>query len=118
MYTRVQVQFVQHLRNILALERLVLAVGWLSHAFDVNELVRTRVRLRRALDSSPFAGREAQEAGFSPDDQLLRFLRWLLLRQSARGGEVRCLTGFNEIRTTWQEIRADRLKWTTAISVP
>ena len=51
-------------------------------------------------------------------ERLLRLVRWLLLRQSARGGEIRVLTGFNDQRAGWQEVRADWFSWNTVLSVP
>ena len=44
--------------------------------------------------------------------------RYLLLQQSARGGEIRNLAGVPHRGCPWQEIPAERFTWDTVLSVP
>ena len=97
---------------------LLWSVGWLVQPLDLNELVRLRVRLLPTEQSSPFVSLEPQIAGDTEQERILRLIRWLMGRQTARGGEIRTLTGFNEAKRGWQEVRADWFQWRSEISTP
>ena len=97
---------------------LLYAMDYIQSPLDVDQLVAQRIRLiptDRAftLTSAPFDAFVA-----SREELLLRMVRWLFSRQSARGGEVRVLSLGSQARSVWQEVPAEWFEWEVVISVP
>ncbi len=55
--------------------------------------------------------------GSTPQEYMERFIRWLLLKQSARGGEIRVLSSAVHSRRCWQDVATKWFEWVTTLSV-
>jgi hypothetical protein len=98
------------------ISQLFLHEGWINQELCINQLVQHRVRLLPAgghpRDASP-APVPTDRSGL-----LLSMVRWLFLRQTARGGEVRTIFGTPHIKGFYQEIPATWFRWHVLLSVP
>ena len=67
---------------------------------------------------SPWSSGRRSAGAWNFFDATQRLLRWLLAKQSGRGGEIRGLSSGHHARGPWQEINIDWFRWETAISIP
>ena len=84
----------------------------------MDELVQLCVRLRPATGSSPLPDADEAWEGRIEDLELVDMPRYLLLQQSARGGEIRNPAGVPHRGCKWSEVPAHWFQWATALSVP
>ena len=97
---------------------LLYAMDYIQSPLDVDQLVAQRVRLIPTDRASTLTSVPFDASAVSREELMLRMIRWLFSRQSARGGEVRVLSLGSQARSVWQEVPAEWFEWEVVISVP
>ena len=85
---------------------------------DIDELAQARIRLVPTANASVLSNADQRADGHPHELGLQDMARYLLLQQSARGGEIRNLAGVPHRACKWSEVPAQWFQWSTALSVP
>ncbi len=85
---------------------------------DIDELAQARIRLVPTANASVLSNADQTWDGDPHELGLQDMARYLLLQQSARGGEISNLAGVPHRRCKWSEVPAQWFQWSTALSVP
>ena len=97
---------------------LLLSMRLIREPIDIDELVDHRVRLLpQPMSERDVAADPANERGLVPVC-IKSMVRWLFLRRSARGGEVRTLWDSPHVRCVWHEVPSEWFRWQVVASVP
>jgi hypothetical protein len=103
------------------LAELFWSLGWLQSQVDISEIAAMRISLqparRASADSHP--GFQLNSSLAAPTvPSMSEVVRFLLRLQTARGGEIRSMSGFPQRGGRYQEVPTDWFNWETVISVP
>jgi hypothetical protein len=97
---------------------LFLELGWVEEGVNLEELVHRTVRLRPKPGACCCASEAAAWAGAKSSLGLRDMARYLLLHQSARGGEIRNLAAVPRRGSSWHEVPTQWFRWKTVVSIP
>ncbi len=92
--------------------------GLIREPAAIKDLILGQARLRPAVGVSPQAALDEARRGVRPELGMETMVRWLLLQQTARGGEIKNLLGAPHARGRWHEVPAEWFEWENIISIP
>ncbi len=97
---------------------LAAELGLVREGVTIDELAQAHIRPVPTANASVLSNADQRADGHPHELGLQDMARYLLLQQSARGGEIRNLAGVPHRACKWSEVPAQWFQWSTALSVP